>query len=48
MAKVDYIELVDAAELSPIETLGTRPVLAALAVRFGGTRLIDNRVIEVG
>lgn len=48
LATIDYVEIVDAAELSSIERLGTRPVLAALAVRFGGTRLIDNRVLEVG
>jgi len=40
-AVLDYAEIVDADTLRPIEQL-TRPALAVLAVRFGGTRLIDN------
>ena len=41
---VDYVEMVDAADLSPVVT-ASRPVLVAVAVRFGGVRLIDNRVL---
>lgn len=40
-ACVDYIEIVDTETFSPV-TVVTRPALAVLAVRIGGTRLIDN------
>jgi pantoate--beta-alanine ligase len=44
-AVVDYVAVVDADSLQPLAELrGT--VLIALAVRFGGTRLIDNVLIE--
>ena len=52
LAEVDYVEVVDADSLAPVETLekegpsGGR-YLAALAVRFGGTRLIDNATLRV-
>jgi len=52
LAEVDYVEVVDADSLAPVETLekegpsGGR-YLAALAVRFGGTRLIDNTTLRV-
>src|ERR1700730_15996697 len=40
-ARIDYISIVDAEKLQPLETL--RPnALIALAVFFGKTRLIDN------
>ena len=42
---VDYIEIVDTAELAPVKILeGT--VLIALAVQFGKTRLIDNVTVR--
>jgi pantoate--beta-alanine ligase len=41
---VDYIELVDDETLQPVQTV-ERPVLAALAARFSGVRLIDNAVL---
>jgi len=41
LARIDYIELVDAETLRPIETTGPNSVLV-LAVFFGKTRLIDN------
>ena len=44
LARVDYAEIVDAGDLQPIKTLD-RPALAALAVKFGRTRLIDNQVL---
>jgi pantoate--beta-alanine ligase len=44
-ADVDYIEARDAADLSALEGPATRPVVVALAVRFGRTRLIDNAVL---
>jgi len=40
-AKVEYAEVVDAETFVPVETLQGNLVLP-LAVRFGGTRLIDN------
>lgn len=43
--RIDYIELVDTDELSPVRRLEGR-VLIALAVRFGTTRLIDNIIIR--
>ena len=53
LARVQYAEVVDADALQPVETLGRGGArdgryLAALAVFFGGTRLIDNTTLEVG
>lgn len=45
LAKPDYVELVDAETLQSVEGRVERPALAALAVRFGTTRLIDNCVL---
>ena len=46
LATIDYVAVVDAATLEPLDRLaGT--VLVALAVHFGGTRLIDNALIDV-
>jgi pantoate--beta-alanine ligase len=41
---VDYIELVDDESLRPVDRVN-QPVLAALAVKFSDTRLIDNAVL---
>jgi len=41
LARIDYVELVDAETLEPIEALKPNSLLA-LAVYFGKTRLIDN------
>lgn len=41
LARIDYVEVVDAASLNPVETVGPGSLLA-LAVYFGKTRLIDN------
>lgn len=41
LATVDYVEIVDRQTLQPIDRLD-RPALAAVAVKFGKTRLIDN------
>src|SRR5262249_23759264 len=40
-ARVDYISIVDADNLQPLETVRPRAVIA-LAVFIGKTRLIDN------
>jgi pantoate--beta-alanine ligase len=45
-ARIDYVELVDAESLEPVEIVVGR-VLAAVAVFVGDTRLIDNVVLEV-
>jgi pantoate--beta-alanine ligase len=42
--RVDYVELVDAVELSPIDHVRA-PALCAAAVFFGSVRLIDNAVL---
>ena len=41
LARIDYVDLVDAGNLQPIESLHPKSLLA-LAVFFGKTRLIDN------
>jgi pantoate--beta-alanine ligase len=42
--RIDYVELRDAEELSPVAQVD-RPGVLAMAVFVGTTRLIDNRVI---
>ena len=44
-ARLDYARVVDALTFQPIETL-QRPAVAALAVYFGSTRLIDNVILS--
>ena len=44
---IDYIEIVDAEELTSMKAARGR-CLVALAVRIGGTRLIDNVVVDAG
>jgi pantoate--beta-alanine ligase len=44
LANIDYIEIVDSESLGPIDVID-HPALAALAVRFGRARLIDNSVL---
>ena len=46
LAKVDYIEVVDAISLTAIDIVN-KPVLVAIAVFIGKTRLIDNFIWEV-
>jgi pantoate--beta-alanine ligase len=41
LARIDYVSVADAETLEELETLD-RPALVSLAVRIGGTRLIDN------
>lgn len=45
LARIDYVAVVDAATLQPVDRLAG-PVLVALAVFFGRARLIDNAVID--
>ena len=46
MAKIDYISMVDALTMQPVERVD-RNVLVAMAVYIGKTRLIDNFSYEV-
>jgi pantoate--beta-alanine ligase len=45
-AELDYAELVDAETLRPVDAI-RGVILAAAAVKFGATRLIDNVLIHV-
>ncbi len=45
LARIDYAEIVDSADLKPVDNI-EKPVLAAVAVYFGKTRLIDNFTFE--
>ena len=45
LAKIDYVEVVDWNTLEPVETV-KEPVLVAMAVYIGKTRLIDNFITE--
>jgi len=45
LARIDYVGLVDAGNLQPIEVIGPNSLLA-LAVSFGKTRLIDNILLS--
>ncbi len=42
----EYLEARDAEELTPAAELNGRPVLVAVAARVGGTRLIDNILVQ--
>jgi pantoate--beta-alanine ligase len=42
----EYLEARDADTLEPVDHLGERPVLVALAARVGAARLIDNVLIQ--
>ncbi len=43
--RIDYVSIVDAEELQPVETV-QQPALVAVAAFFGGVRLIDNTVLR--
>lgn len=45
-ARPDYIALVDPDTLDPVEKIADKPVLLAVAVRFGEIRLIDNIILN--
>ena len=46
LADIDYVSIVDYDALQPVDRLEGK-ALAALAVRFGKTRLIDNCILSV-
>ena len=45
-AEIDYIEVVDAKDLTPVAYLKDS-ILLAVAVRFGNARLIDNALVHI-
>jgi pantoate--beta-alanine ligase len=47
LARVQYVSIVDADTLRAVEQISGR-VLAAVAVKVGSTRLIDNVIIDTG
>ncbi|SFC81473.1 pantoate--beta-alanine ligase [Pragia fontium] len=46
LARVDYITIVDAETLRPIEQIH-QSILCAIAVYIGNTRLIDNFIVDI-
>ena len=46
MAEIDYVSIVDSLTLKDVEGDITAPVLVAMAVKIGSTRLIDNFSFE--
>lgn len=46
LAQIDYVAIVDAETLEPVEKIAENTVLIAVAARFGNTRLIDNTIIN--
>lgn len=46
LARIDYVEMVDADTIEPMERAEGR-VLVAMAVYIGTTRLIDNFIVEI-
>jgi len=46
MASIDYIAVVDAESLQPLDRIGDNEAMVALAVTFGQVRLIDNIVLN--
>ena len=45
LANLEYVEMVDFGTLQDVETING-PILTAIAVRIGKTRLIDNFIVE--
>lgn len=48
LAKLDYVEILRYPDLTPIADIRDHTVILALAVHFGGTRLIDNIILNQG
>ena len=46
LARIDYVSMVDALSMQPVDSVNT-DVLVAMAVYIGKTRLIDNFSYEV-
>ncbi|MCY7345008.1 MAG: pantoate--beta-alanine ligase [Pyrinomonadaceae bacterium] len=46
LSRIDYVAIVDAETLEPVERIGENAVLIAVAARFSGIRLIDNTIVN--
>lgn len=46
LARIDYVKMVDFEDIVQVERIEDRPVLCAIAVYVGKTRLIDNFVFD--
>ncbi len=46
LAKIDYVKMVDFSNIEQIERIEDAPVLCAMAVYVGKTRLIDNFIFD--
>mgnify|MGYP000863246428 CR=1 FL=1 len=46
MAKIDYVKMVDFENIVQVEKIESEPVLCAMAVYIGKTRLIDNFIFD--
>lgn len=46
LAKIDYVKMVDFENIEQVEAIGEAPVLCAMAVYVGKTRLIDNFIFD--
>jgi pantoate--beta-alanine ligase len=46
LANLDYVSVVNAETLQPLDEIEDEPILLAVAARFGQTRLIDNVIIN--
>lgn len=46
LARIDYVKMVDFEDIVQVEQVEDRPVLCAIAVYVGKTRLIDNFVFD--
>ncbi len=47
-AQIEYIAVVDSEKLEPIDKIGEKAVMIAVAARFGDIRLIDNVIVNQG
>lgn len=48
LAQIDYVSILDGETLDTLESVAPgKPALAAVAVNFGKTRLIDNRMLSI-
>ncbi len=47
LGQVEYISIADTSTLEELETPSSKPILVSLVVRFGKTRLLDNRLLPL-
>lgn len=45
LAELDYISIVEAGNLRPVDECADKPVLVSIVVKMGSTRLLDNIVL---